>query len=99
MTSRTNYVKRAWDATKAGKVHKNIKQFYADESNSENYTDKDQRWVDQHRAKSLVREGELVKEFEQAQKDLRAEYKDKFDAFMLESNQTEWKFLQKVLKR
>ena len=99
MTSRTNYVKRAWEETKAGKVYKKIQKFYNDESNTKNYTDKDQRWIDQHRAKCLVVEGEMVKAYEEAQLALKAEHKDKFDVFMYESNQNEWDYLEKVTKR
>ena len=99
MTSKTNYAKRAWEETPAGKKYIAIKKFYADETTKEKWTDDDQRFVDISRAKSLSRERDITEAFQKRVQELEEEYKKSLEENIDEQLTEELDYLEKVKAR
>lgn len=99
MTSKTNYAKRAWEETPAGKKYIAIKKFYADETTKEKWTDDDQRFVDISRAKSLSRERDITEDFEKRAKTLEDEYKQSLQKNVEDQLTEELEYLESVKVR
>lgn len=99
MTSIKKTAQWIWEESKAGRLEKKVKKFFSSADNGARWTDKDQRWIDKHRAKSLTAESEIVAQFEKAQLEVKAEYKNKFEKHMIDVYQGELDYLSEVEKR